>query len=1203
MKKKLRKIPKLYYFIFLAVVALILGVAIPTVARYRNRALLADTDHWNGATATSYHAGTGSKEDPYLISNGAELSYFSKMLLTEDYNNTYFRLSNNILLNAGTFKYDEENGMQYIENGTTYYIKEYTNELYRTKDRTGNTEKTVFFFPALKNFKGHFDGSSYTIYGLYISSTEEEVSLFPNLEGEVHDLYVSNALVYGGEKTAGIASSLTNSTLKNISYDGFVIGNTQTEKKNHTLTLENQALTFDVDGEKTIAFNTNIPKLEGTITKVVLSGTCNQTQTDGKIQINGEEIPTCDKSSFEIDFGNHIPAELQMSSSLTENQELDLTDLKYTITYQTGVTGGIAGVSTNSILHNVINKSYVSSPTLASGLVGTSSGTLKVENSYNLGQIKSNLTSTGLVGTIQNSEDVKISKSYNTGELQGKDTIGLIDRITASKVVIQNSFQTFDSLYAIDSILSSTVTINNSYHTQGAAIRNGTSEGEFQIASPAQLKSKTFLIETLKFYEFIDEADLLSDASHIWTLEEGSYPVLFIDDIYDPLATIHVATYAWERFGIKLEPIYFSSQIMFSLEEKSEARPIQNIYYYIHNAQESLSKNKLEQVEEWIPYENVTSITTDGTYIIYAKIIDSEGHTSYINTDQLVLDTTPASLKIQTETNEWTTEKEEAEYTYIESITPFTIEATDDGAGIDKTEYYMTDHLLSKEELNNVTEWVAYQEAVSLDKKGTSIIYAKTVDKAGNTTYVNSSYIVYAGYEQTSISIGRTPTANLEDLTVTNRSTLSLVFAYQDDRPAASTTEHFLVSNTLLPAKTTMTIIDENSHKVYSHVVSSEETYQDTCEGECTTYIYPFKLFKEIGRVGDVGFFEEAQEQTKMDEKFTVILDFSNTENIDSLENIEIYPELRDEANNKVRSTLKDTRHKFSLLNDKNASLSIQSTYTGSTIPYNLDSTTTIPLQLGIDYKTMGDTIVQDSTYENKILGLAIRLLDENGKIVPKEQLKNLIFQVGEQTYSPSNDGITRINLQKPVQNLETSLILITEQSTTSSLKKGNYSLVIESYASYDGIYSDTFSINSKTIQLTVEESTNSISIPFTVKYPEEGKSLSRKDESIKLNVSVQEATNLSATNVRISLYKKNQFTAYNQSYSLIDLNQFTNTSLEQASDTSYYLLKTLASGKDNEVVLDINPSKFQPGGYKFVVELFEGNQKLSTKEEKFIVR
>lgn len=1203
MKEKLKKIPKLYYFISLAGIVCILSIAIPTVARYRNRALLSNTDIWNGSTASSYHAGTGSETDPYIISNGAELSYFSKMLLTEDYANTYFRLSDNILLNPGTFKYDEENGIQYIENGTTYYIKEYTNELYMTKDRSGNTEKTIFFFPALHNFKGHFDGSSYTIYGLYISSLEEEVSLFPNLEGEVHDVYVSNALIYGGKRTAGIASTLTNSTLKNVSYDGFVIGEKDIQKKTSTIDIENQTIDFVTENEIKQNLNINIPFLEGTITKVTLSGTCNQTANDGTIQINGETVTDCNGSNFEIEMGSSPSTELLINSSITENQEVTLSNLKYTITYQTGIAGGIVGVSNNSTLHNVINKSYVSSNSLSSGLIASATGTLKVENSYNVGTIQSPLTSTGLIGTIQgNQEEVKISKSYNAGILEGKETTGLINTILNSKVQIQNSFQAFDSLYAIDTIQNSAVTISNSYHTQGAAIKNGTSEGNFMIASASQLKTKAFITENLQFGEFIDEIDLENNSNHIWILEEGNYPALFIDDLYEPLATIHVSTYSWERFGVKLEPIYFSSQIMFSLEEKNIARPIQSMQYYI--SKEILSKNQLDQVAEWTTYENVTSITEDGTYVIYGKIIDTEGRTSYLNTELLVLDSVSPSITIQTDNNVWTAEKEGLEYTYIESPTPVTLEAVDDASGIEKLEYFMSDKLLTKEELNALEEWTTYQEVISLDKKGTTIIYTKAIDKAGNIAYVNSDYIIFAGYEQKSLSAGRTPSETLENLIVTNRSTVSLSFIYQDDRTSINTLEHYLVTSALLPEKTAITLIDEKSNKIYQHVVSSKENYQDVCTEEgCASYKYPFKRFQEIGRVGDTGFYEEQKEASKIDEKFNIILDFSNTKNTDSIENMEAYLELRDNTGNKVRSTLKETRRKISLQNDKDATLSIQSTYNGGSIPYNLDSSTSIPLQVGINYANTGEQQIEDSTYENKIMGLAVRLLDEKGNIVPKEQLKNIKFQVGEQTYSPNNDGITRINLQKTVQNLDISLMLITTASSNATLEKGNYSLVIESYASYDGIYATTRSTNSATIQLVVEEPSSKPSIPFTVSYPENGKILSRKEESIKLNWNIQESTGLANTNVRISLYKKNILTAYDQSYSLVDLKEFTNTTLTQALDSTYYLLTKTTSGKNAEVELDINPSKFAPGGYKFVVELFNGENKQISKEEKFIVR
>ena len=81
---RLKSIPKTRYITLLAVLVLVISVAIPTLSRYKNRidinALLSDENNWDGTVASSYRNGTGTRNDPYIISNAKELAYFEKML-------------------------------------------------------------------------------------------------------------------------------------------------------------------------------------------------------------------------------------------------------------------------------------------------------------------------------------------------------------------------------------------------------------------------------------------------------------------------------------------------------------------------------------------------------------------------------------------------------------------------------------------------------------------------------------------------------------------------------------------------------------------------------------------------------------------------------------------------------------------------------------------------------------------------------------------------------------------------------------------------------------------------------------------------------------------------------------------------------------------------------------------------------------------
>ena len=59
------------------------------------------TDVWDGTTATSFFAGTGTAQDPYLITSGAELNYLQTQVAAgNNFNGKYIKLACNIDLNA-----------------------------------------------------------------------------------------------------------------------------------------------------------------------------------------------------------------------------------------------------------------------------------------------------------------------------------------------------------------------------------------------------------------------------------------------------------------------------------------------------------------------------------------------------------------------------------------------------------------------------------------------------------------------------------------------------------------------------------------------------------------------------------------------------------------------------------------------------------------------------------------------------------------------------------------------------------------------------------------------------------------------------------------------------------------------------------------------------------------------------------------------
>jgi len=130
-------------------------------------------NYWTGDTAESFASGTGTENDPYIITNGEELAL---MVLDTESKGKFYKLANNIKLNDTSL----ENWIY----GANQWVW------------TDNV------------FEGTFDGAGKTIDGLYYNGAKSKIGLFS---------YTKNATVKNVE--------FTNSYLKSAGYGvGTVIG-------------------------------------------------------------------------------------------------------------------------------------------------------------------------------------------------------------------------------------------------------------------------------------------------------------------------------------------------------------------------------------------------------------------------------------------------------------------------------------------------------------------------------------------------------------------------------------------------------------------------------------------------------------------------------------------------------------------------------------------------------------------------------------------------------------------------------------------------------------------------------------------------------------------------------------------------------------------------------------------------------------------
>ena len=131
---------------------------------------------WSGKTAIAYAGGTGTAEDPYLISNAEQLAYFASTYDVTNSNGVYYKLTADIYLN-------EVSGDSFT--------------------------KTNLWINSQEQFNGHFDGDSHVIYGLYFPTNANISAAFiPTVmvsdTGSVKNLGISHAELTSGFQAASI---------------------------------------------------------------------------------------------------------------------------------------------------------------------------------------------------------------------------------------------------------------------------------------------------------------------------------------------------------------------------------------------------------------------------------------------------------------------------------------------------------------------------------------------------------------------------------------------------------------------------------------------------------------------------------------------------------------------------------------------------------------------------------------------------------------------------------------------------------------------------------------------------------------------------------------------------------------------------------------------------------------------------------------
>lgn len=433
---------------------------------------------------------------------------------------------------------------------------------------------------------------------------------------------------------------------------------------------------------------------------------------------------------------------------------------------------------------------------------------------------------------------------------------------------------------------------------------------------------------------------------------------------------------------------------------------------------------------------------------------------------------------------------------------------------------------------------------------------------------------------------------------ITDKSSFSAYYSLymENDEPYYKDSYyHALVSTYVLPLNTKITMIDlanKANPTYYYYVINEEDVANATNEfnlyGEAT---YLLSKFIAMGSTSSNNNYDEVTNMNNYydrelgitEEEFIFMVDFEDT-SIDSNQlNNKLLMELRNDDDQTLISVLgvQHANLTYNLYDNQNALLDISGNLSNSKL-YLGDS---VDLSLTTDFlqPEIDSVKIIDTTYYEKRSGVKISIYDANGNKLNNSSILGINYELDGITYYPRMDGSVRIPLADRVANLYNKIKINTKNTNLAS---GDYTLRIESFGSYDGIYYGP-------------KSSDTLDIPFTIVNSRYGLKVTLPDSSVIINkdtgmtssnnnalvFNILYESNLSNPNIRLTLYRRNYDDVYDLNHTEVNLLDYITNNLTQISENTYLLEDNPTSTMDKFIYLKDN---LQSGTYKFVFSLYD---------------
>ena len=449
---------------------------------------------------------------------------------------------------------------------------------------------------------------------------------------------------------------------------------------------------------------------------------------------------------------------------------------------------------------------------------------------------------------------------------------------------------------------------------------------------------------------------------------------------------------------------------------------------------------------------------------------------------------------------------------------------------------------------------------------------------------------------------------------ISNRSSFSTyysLFMESENTPYKSGYHRSLVSTYVLPVNTKITMIDlhDVSNPEYYYYTINESDYNASIEeynmyGEAS---YNLSNFIKMGSTSSNNTYNDSEHNMKYynestntaEEEFIFMVDFKDTVISEDVLSKTLLIELRNSDEQTLIGVLgiEQQTLKYNIYTESDAYIGLVGAISKNTV--YLGNTTNLIIDSSYMEKEKNGVKVKDTTFGEDKVGLMISIIDNNGNVLSAQDLFGLSFKYMGVSYYPSSNGITRIKLSDKVSNIRS---IITLDTGTSSLATGEYTILINSFGSADGIYYGVSTLMETKLKVRLIDTPYGLKTNSQNNYifvdKETGTTLVGND-SYLLNVSYE--SNLDNPNLRIKLQRRDYKDIYSLKYTDVDLMDYVSNDYRKTSVNNLYYLST---NPVSDVQYNLHmKSNLVTGTYRIVVSLYDNDNYIGEVYEYMIIK